>query len=154
MTRRTAAGDRFSAIAIAVLQLGALLERAGDAIAEPAGQSAARWKVMGLVDDEPRTVADIARIMKLARQSVQRVVDALLADGIVAEQDNPAHQRARLVALTPRGRKALDQIEEVQHAWANRVAARLGATVLERAPELLEHLLDAVERDPVTEQSR
>src|SRR5947208_9580394 len=47
--------------------------------------------------------AHIARQMGLTRQSVQRTVDLLAADGLVAFADNQHHRRAKLVDFTPRG---------------------------------------------------
>src|SRR4051812_17740683 len=88
-TSRTPAGDAFSGLAFRVLRLAGLLTAAGDALARPAGQSAARWQVLAAVEAEPRSVAGIARALGLARQSVQRVADALEAGGLVRYEDNP-----------------------------------------------------------------
>ena len=109
---RTPAGDAFSGLAFRVLRLAGLLEAAGDALARPAGQSAARWQVLAAVEEQPASVAGIARALGLARQSVQRVADALEAGGLVAYEDNPRHRRARLVRLTTEGRVVLAAIPE------------------------------------------
>ncbi len=37
------------------------------------------------------------------RQNVQRIVNDLVAEGMVAMQINPHHKRAQLVVLTPKG---------------------------------------------------
>src|SRR4051812_34590313 len=111
---RTPAGDAFSALAIRVLRLGGLLTAAGDELARPAGQTSARWQVLAAAENGPATVADIARLLGLARQSVQRLADVLEGQRLAAYDDNPDHARARLLRLTPRGRAALAAIQSAQ----------------------------------------
>ena len=142
--RRTPAGDAFSGLAFRILRVAASLEAAGDALARPAGQTAARWQVLAAIEGEPASVAGIARALGLARQSVQRVADALEAGGLVAYEDNPRHRRARLVRLTPEGRSALLRIQAAQAPWADRLGGRLGAERLDRASRVLDQVLAAL----------
>jgi len=116
---------------VQVLQLAGALEAAGNDLARPAGQSAARWQVLAAVEDEPATVAAVARLLALTRQSVQRVADALAVDGLVRYVDNPAHQRAKLAELTPAGLQALRTIQTAQAEWARRSAVGLDAAALD-----------------------
>src|SRR5689334_25322427 len=81
---RTAAGDAFSALVARIFRLNGQLAAAGDALSRPAGQTSARWQVLAMLEDEPATVAAIARVLGLARQSVQRIADLLEADGLIA----------------------------------------------------------------------
>ena len=69
----------------------------GDAMGEPSGQTSARWRVLAAIDEEPLSVAQIARAWWLTRQSVQRVADVLVEDGLATYEDNPHHRRAKLV---------------------------------------------------------
>jgi DNA-binding MarR family transcriptional regulator len=62
----------------------------GDAVARPVGQTSARWRVLAAVEEAPATVSQIARAWGLARQSVQRVADALVGEGWAAYEENPA----------------------------------------------------------------
>jgi len=75
----------------------------GDAVAATAGQSRARSTCLQQLAGGPRTVADIAERLGLARQGVQRVADLLVADGLAAYADNPRHRRAKLLTLTDAG---------------------------------------------------
>jgi DNA-binding MarR family transcriptional regulator len=143
-TERTPAGDALSRLVIQVFQLNGLLLGAGDAMARPAGQTAARWQLLAAVEDRPASVAQIARALRLARQSVQRVADLLVADGLAAYEDNPSHRRAKLLRLTPRGQEALATIQADQRLWANELAARVGQRDIERASTVLERLLDTL----------
>jgi DNA-binding MarR family transcriptional regulator len=86
-----------------VFRLNGLLIAVGDAMAEPSGQTTARWRVLAAIGDAPLTVAQIARAWWLTRQSVQRVADVLVKDGLAAYEANPSHRRAKLLRITPAG---------------------------------------------------
>jgi DNA-binding MarR family transcriptional regulator len=120
--RHSAAGAAFTALVLEIFRLNGRLLAAGDRLGLPHGLTSARWQVLGALAGGPRTAAQIARAMGLARQSVQRLVDTMLASGVLASDANPEHRRARLIALTPRGRKLYDAVMAAQAAWANRIA--------------------------------
>jgi DNA-binding MarR family transcriptional regulator len=129
---------------IPVIQLHAHFSRSGEAIAKTGGQTLARWLVLEAVATRPATVAHVARGMGLARQSVQRVADLLAEDGLTAYEDNPEHERSKLVRLTPRGQRALHIIQAAQRAWAGRVAAEVGETDLRHASRIVDRLTRAL----------
>jgi len=141
---RTPAGDAFSALVIRIFQLNGRLGAAGDALARPAGQSTARWQVLASIEDAPRTVADIARALGLARQSVQRVADLLVAEGLAAYEDNPGHRRAKLLRLAPSGGAVLARIQTGQREWADRIGQQVGRADLERATAVLDRVAKAL----------
>jgi len=142
--RRTPAGDALSELWVRVFQLDGLFSAAGDALARPAGQTSARWQVMAAIEDGPATVAQIARRLRLARQSVQRVADLLDADGIAAYEDNPGHRRAKLLRLTETGAQALRRIQAGQRRWANALGAEIGERDLRQASNVLTRVLDTL----------
>jgi DNA-binding MarR family transcriptional regulator len=142
---RTPAGDAFSGSVVRLFRLAARLADEGDALARPAGQTTARWQVLAAVEHEPRSVADIARALGLARQSVQRVADALEAGGSVRYADNPRHRRARLVVPTDAGLDALRRIQAEQRPWADRIGGAVGVRDLERLNALLDRVAGAVD---------
>jgi DNA-binding MarR family transcriptional regulator len=144
---RSPEGDAFSALVVRIFQLEGLLAAAGDAIASPLRQSTARWRVLAAIEHEPRTVAQIARDWKLARQSVQRLADALAADGLVTYLDNPAHRQAKLVELSPEGRRILRRIQSKQRAWANEAGAAIGKLDLQTATDVLGRIVATLERE-------
>jgi len=138
---RTPAGDAFSDLVVRLIRLNGILAAEGDALAKPAGQSSARWQVLAMVEAGPVTVAQIARTLGLARQSVQRLADALEASGHLAYVDNPRHRRARLVSLTKRGREALTTIQAAQRPWADDLGAAVGERDLRRVNATLDRVL-------------
>src|SRR6187455_3267451 len=86
---RTPDGEALSRLVVQVFRLDGALTATGDALARPAGQTSARWRILAAAERQPLTVAQIARAWSLARQSVQRIADALEHDGLVAYEDNP-----------------------------------------------------------------
>jgi DNA-binding MarR family transcriptional regulator len=145
MTVLTTRGLEFSELLVEVFRVNGLLLSAGDQLARPAGLTSARWQVLGVVDHEPTTVAQVARVMGLTRQTVQQTANALERDRMIEFQDNPRDRRARLIALTPRGRTALRQVERRQAAWANQVAGRVTVAELRAATGTLRDLGDILE---------
>ncbi len=117
---------------------GALLD-VGNQLTEPYGLTSARWQVMGAIDlaGQAMTVAQIARRMGLARQGVQRIANDLEGIGMVRFMDNVDHKRAKLVSLTPTGRKTMDQINKAQAAWVNELSSDLGEKKIKQALSLL-----------------
>jgi DNA-binding MarR family transcriptional regulator len=142
----TPAEAAFTRLVLLVFRLNGLLLDAGDRMAAPAGQTSARWQVMGVIDHEPLTVSQIARTMGLRRQSVQRTADLLAADGIAEFRDNPADRRAKLLALTPSGSRALRVIERAQFEWAREHGEAIGRKRLESAAEALEETIARLQR--------
>jgi DNA-binding MarR family transcriptional regulator len=136
----------FTRLVLLVFRLNGLLLDAGDRLAAPVGQTSARWQVMGVIDHEPLTVSAIARVMGLRRQSVQRTADLLAGDGVAEYVDNPADRRARLLTLTPAGRRALRTIERAQRAWAEELGEAVGLEPLLEAEEALEQVIGQLER--------
>jgi DNA-binding MarR family transcriptional regulator len=138
---QTAAGDALTELMLETFRLNGRLLAAGDRLVAPLGLTSARWQVLGAVAMAGRAepVAHIARDMGLTRQSVQRIVDAMAAEGLVAFAENPHHRRAKLVALTERGRAAYDAAILQHVGWSNALAEGwsadeiAGATVVMKA---------------------
>jgi DNA-binding MarR family transcriptional regulator len=141
---RTSAANTLSWLVVQVMQLNGLLVAAGDTLAAPAGQTSARWQVLAAIEEAPMSVAQIARAMNLTRQSVQRVADLLTEESLTAYEDNPAHVRAKLLRLTPKGRKALQIIQAGQRTWADALAAQLDESQLRTACGVLGALQQAL----------
>jgi DNA-binding MarR family transcriptional regulator len=89
-------------------------------------------------------VAQIARTLGVARQSVQRIADVLTDEGLTAYEDNPAHRRAKLLRLQPEGRTALRAIQAAQVPWADALGAEIGESDLRRASKVLERVLQVL----------
>ncbi|PCC73045.1 DNA-binding transcriptional regulator, MarR family [Nannocystis exedens] len=130
MARWTEAGRAFTDLILEVFRLNGLLLEAGDRLAAPSGLTSARWQVLGVADHGPVTVAQVARTMGLRRQSVQQTADALARDGFVVFVDDPDDRRARRIALTAAGRRALRAVEARHALWVEALAARVDLRAL------------------------
>jgi DNA-binding MarR family transcriptional regulator len=138
------AGAALTALVLAVFRLNGRLLDAAQGLAAEGGLTAARWQVIGGVLDEPRTVAEIGRRMGMTRQGVQRVADLLVEQGLAEYRPNPAHRRAKLLAVTEAGYWAVRRISMVVHPWSDGVGAEVGAEELRQARAALERLEQAL----------
>jgi DNA-binding MarR family transcriptional regulator len=129
----------FSATAITTFKLNGQFLSIAEELAQPAGITAAWWQVLGAVLPAPLPVSGIAREMGITRQSVQRIADLLVAKGLAEYRPNPAHRRAKLVAVTESGHEAMRRITPQHAEMAERLAARLG---VERLNDIVDALLD------------
>jgi DNA-binding MarR family transcriptional regulator len=143
--QKTEAAKLLTEIVLLTFRLEGGFLAAADRISAPAGLTAARWKVLGAVLYEKRSVAEIGRVMGLTRQSVQRLADILVAEGIAAYEDNPAHRSAKLLVPTAEGRARIARLAGRQTNWANRMSAGLDATSLAAARDMLKELIARVE---------
>ncbi|TGE01113.1 MarR family winged helix-turn-helix transcriptional regulator [Methylobacterium nonmethylotrophicum] len=144
---RLRARRAWSGLVIEVFRLNGDLLEAGDTLVEDLGLTSARWQVLGAVDlaPAPLPVAHIARNMGLARQSVQRLVDDMLAEGLVRLAPNPHHRRAALVAMTPRGEAAYREAMARKDLLADALAEGLAPEALEAAGALLRVLQQRID---------
>lgn len=150
-------GEVFTELALEVFRLNGLLLEAGDALTRPVGQTSARWQVLGVVQHGPVTVPQVARTMGLTRQGVQRTADLLEEDSLIEYVENPHHRRAKLMRLTPKGRKTLDYIARRHAGWANRIGGNHDLERLKAALETLRGLRESLAafapRNPRLEQN-
>jgi DNA-binding MarR family transcriptional regulator len=156
-TRHTPAGAAATELIVELFRLNGRLLAEGDRLVAPLGMSSARWQVLGAIalSPAPETVARLARTMGLTRQGVQRIVNELVEQGLVALRPNPHHRRASLVVLTPEGEAAYAQATALQIPWINTLTRRLpvaeiaGALALLRSLRLrLENATHAAGADP------
>jgi DNA-binding MarR family transcriptional regulator len=137
-----------NALVLEVFRLNGALIRHGDALVKPLGLTSARWQVLGSIAHGQGTfsVARLADNMGLARQSVQRIVDELAEAGLVGFADNPAHKRARLVVMTPRGHRVFARATEIWAPVADAMLAGLDPRQLRKTTENLVALRNQLDR--------
>jgi len=140
MQQKKQPDDVWSKFALSIFKVNGLLMLAGEGITQPIGQSSARWQVLGRVGFEPQTVAEMARDMGHARQSVQRVADVLAKEGLIIYKDHPTDRRTKLLELTPQGMEVLTAIYIRQMEWSQRIMTKLNQTQLAEITHALESL--------------
>lgn len=148
----TPEGSALTSLMLEIFRVNGALLDAGDQLTREIGLTSARWQVLGAVamTVEPRPVAYLARSMGLARQSVQRVVDDLKAEGFLALAPNPHHKRAWLILLTDKGRRAYDAAIDREVPWSNRLAQGMVHSEIETALSVLKRLRLGLEEEKGT----
>nr|WP_298377027.1 MarR family transcriptional regulator [uncultured Halomonas sp.] len=146
----TESGALFTDIALETFRLNGMLVAEGDRLTADLGLTSARWKVLGAIDleERPLTVAQIARRMGLARQSVQRIVGELEKTGHVTLSSNPDHKRSPFVERTHHGEKAYAIVMARYAQWANRMAETLDRKALTQAVAVLQQMSERLEDVP------
>ncbi|WP_197517547.1 MarR family winged helix-turn-helix transcriptional regulator [Microbacterium karelineae] len=134
----------------AVFEVNRLLRDAGERVSAAAGQTHSRRMVLQTAGDRA-TVPDIARRLGLQRQSVQRVADELVADGLARYEDNPRHRRSRLLVTTAAGNSALAAIQSAHRAWVVDLETTIGQLDWARLRDDLDRIAKAVEKRPLPE---
>lgn len=146
MSREDGAQELLSDAALTSFRLNGQLLALAEQLARPVGLTAAWWQVLGAALREPQTVSAIARDMGLTRQSVQRTADLLVARGLAAYAENPAHRRAKLFAPTPEGLAAVRAIHPAHRVAAHRLAEQIGAERLSDVLAGMHELSEALAR--------
>lgn len=117
---------------------GAAMTGALDDLVADLGLSSARGQILDvLAASPPRTVSQIARILGLSRQAVQRLADDLVDRGLATYARNPEHARAHLLSMTDQGAKAHAEALQRKGLWLENLAEGLTPTWLDMASELL-----------------
>src|SRR5579862_7440625 len=123
-SKRTPAGDALTDLILDFFRLNSLLLTAGDRLVAELGLTSARWQILGamVAAERPQPVAWLARDMGANRQNVQRIINDLHQEGMVAFETNPHHRRAQLVVLTEKGKQAFDAAMRLQTPWINNLS--------------------------------
>lgn len=141
---RTIKGELLTELVLEIFKLNGLLISEGDQISGKYELSSARWKVLGslVLSGTPLTVAQIARNMGQARQSVQRIANDMVRSEYFIWEDNLEDKRAKLLKVTEKGQHTYALLESAQAPWANESAKQLDTQDLQSALVVLRHLTD------------
>ncbi len=133
--------DLVNGIVLNVFKLNGYFIKAADSITRESELTSARWQVLGMVLHEQFTVAAISRSMGLARQSVQRIADILVSEGLAEYLPNPAHKRAKLLSCTEKGIYSIKKIRPKAISWAEQVNELIGEDELKEVDKVTSNLL-------------
>ena len=148
-TRRTPAGAALTELILDLFRLHGRMLVAGDRLVAGLGLTSARWQILGTIvaADRAQPVAWLARDLGAARQNVQRIVNDLVKEGLVAFAANPHHRRAPLVVLTEKGRSIYEAAMGLQASWVNKLSAGLRAEDIETTRSVMATLRRRLESD-------
>lgn len=146
-SKRTPAGEALTGFILDLFRANGLLLTAGDGLVASLGLTSARWQILGAIVDaeRPEPVAWLARNLGANRQNVQRIVNDLERDGLVAFETNPHHRRAQLVVLTDKGRQVYEAAGRLQVPWVNSLADGLSVKDIETTHRVISVLRDRLE---------
>ncbi|MFE7273739.1 MarR family winged helix-turn-helix transcriptional regulator [Streptomyces sp. NPDC057623] len=89
----------------------------------------------------PMTVPQMARLMTLTRQFVQRMTNDAVARGWAEAIPNPAHQRSSLIRITAEGEAVITAILAREHALNRQVGGDLTGSELQACARVLKEML-------------
>jgi len=144
---RTPAGEALSDLMLDLFSLNNRMVAAGDRLVADLGLTSARWQILGAIvtAERPQPVAWLARDLGANRQNVQRIVNDLHKEGLVAFETNPHHRRAQHVVLTDKGRQAFDAAMHLQAPWINSLSDGLMVKDLKTVHRVIAALLRRLE---------
>jgi DNA-binding MarR family transcriptional regulator len=153
-TRRTPAGEALTNVMLDLFRLSSLLLTAGDRLVARLGLTSARWQILGAITyaERPQPVAWLARDLDANRQNVQRIVNDLHKEGLVAFEVNPHHRRAQLVLLTEKGKRTFEAAMEIQAPWVNSLSDGLSVKDIETVHRVVTALRNKLEGTDELEQ--
>lgn len=148
MSIRTSNGQALTALILEVFRLNGEMLRAGNELTKPFDLTSARWQILGAIDEEGQslTVSQIARRMGLARQGVQRIVNDLVAMGLLKRTSNVDHKSAPLCSLSPRGEEIIALVNVEQAKWVNALSDGHSVKQLNLCRELLQAIREQSEK--------
>lgn len=143
----TQAGAELTALMLEIFRANGALLLEGDRLVADLRLTSARWQVLGSIalSERAQPVSHLARVMGLTRQAVQRVVNDLVAEGLVTFEPNPHHKRARLVVLTEAGRAAYDAAAAREAPWSNGLSNGMALDDIAAARRVLSGLIERLE---------
>jgi DNA-binding MarR family transcriptional regulator len=137
----------FRQLTRAVFAAHASVLRYGDTANAPFGQSSARWRVMFNIAQGNGSVSEIARATDYTRQSIQRLADNLVAEGLATYALDPDDRRRQIITLTSKGKKLLDDMESDFDRWSTRLVKQLGKQNIAQTVELLHEVKRVLDAD-------
>lgn len=138
---RTSAGQTIEELIVEIVATFFLLRAEGMRIGVVSSSGEGYWSVLRLLKvNGAQTVPQIARYRYLPRQSVQKLANEMLEDGVIELVNNPAHKRSKLLRLTPKGEAVFAQLSARIAALAETLAEQEDAAQLQNAVVVVKHL--------------
>ncbi|ENN84534.1 putative transcription regulator protein [Rhizobium freirei PRF 81] len=148
-TEQTPLGSALTGMILELFKLHSRVLASGDKLVAPLGLTSARWQILGAIiaAGRPQPVAWLARDMGANRQNIQRIVNDLEKEGLVAFESNPHHRRAQLIVLTDKGKQTFDAAMRLQAPWVNELSEGLRIQDIETMREVMLALRGKLERN-------
>jgi len=100
------------------------MKAAGRQIGAVSSWGGGYWGVLrSLKTEGSQTLIQLARSRPVSRQRIQRIAAELGAQQLVEFRENPAHQRSKLLHLTPKGESFLNRLDTAIGKMAEKFSA-------------------------------
>ncbi len=143
---RNDTAERFTKFTKALFAANTMVLKYGDLVTGKYQQSSTRWRVLGNIEPCPLTVSQIAKLTGYTRQSIQRLADALVDEGL-ATYEPAVDQRTKNVCLTEKGRELLEKLAEYENEWVARITQTLSVEELTDLTRALEKVRAVLAED-------
>lgn len=126
-----------------------------DAMLEEYGFGRAHHRVIYFVGRKPSmTVSELLAILKITKQSLSRVLGALVEQGFVSQRPGERDRRQRLLELTEKGAELERRLSERQRALIAAAYRSAGAEAVEGFRKVLLGLINEEDRATLTQPHR
>jgi DNA-binding MarR family transcriptional regulator len=151
---RTAVAEALTDFILTMFRANNLTVGWGDRLVAPLGLTSARWQVLGAIvaAERPQPVAWLARDLGASRQNIQRIVNDLAKEGMIAFAANPHHRRAQLVVLTERGKQTFDAAIRLYNPRVNEISDGLSIDDVQIAYRVMSELRRRLEGEVNAEE--
>src|SRR5579864_4516933 len=117
-----------------------------DAILVQYGFGRAHHRVVHFVGRHPHiTVGELLDILRITKQSLNRVLGQLLRQGFIVQHRGVEDRRQRLLELTAKGRELEERMSELQRARVGAAYKKAGAPAVEGFRQVLLAIIAAEE---------
>ncbi|WP_407943533.1 MarR family winged helix-turn-helix transcriptional regulator [Methylobacterium sp. EM32] len=121
-----------------------------DRILAEYGFGRAHHRVLHFVDRHPGlTIAELLDILRITKQSLNRVLKELIEQGYIAQRTGTSDRRHRLLTCTPQGRQLAHRLAGVQGRRVRRALEEAGSGLREPASRFLLAMIEPEERAAV-----
>jgi len=122
-----------------------------DRILAEYGFGRAHHRVLHFVDRHPGlTIAELLDILRITKQSLNRVLKELIEQGYIAQRTGTSDRRHRLLTCTPEGRSLAQRLAGVQGQRVRRALAEAGPALRGPASRFLLAMIEPQEREAVS----
>jgi DNA-binding MarR family transcriptional regulator len=120
---------------------------AADVILEELGMGRAHHRALHFIGGNPDiTVSDLLGILRITKQSLARVLGALVEQGYVAQAPGPIDRRQRLLSLTEKGRALERRLFERQRQRLEAAYRRAGPAAVDGFRLVMQGIMDDTAR--------
>jgi DNA-binding MarR family transcriptional regulator len=121
---------------------------AADVILEELGLGRAHHRALHFIGRNPGiTVSDLLGILRITKQSLARVLTALIEQGYVVQAPGRADRRQRLLTLTPQGQMLERRLFERQRERLTAAYREAGANAVEGFRRVMRGIMNDTARD-------